>query len=155
MSSGTLAGDARAAIVTGLSARANERVIEAQIESGAHLMSGEWKAFTAIGKSFAKHETVKHSSGEYVRDAVPPIRWRASTPASPVPSPASFIISARSMPTCISTRSASDGRIASSWGRPKMGSRYSLTKTDTLVAEEVLQWSSQGWKASVNFMLHL
>lgn len=70
MSSGTLAGDARAAIVTGLSARANERVIEAQIESGAHLMSGEWKAFTAIGESFAKHETVKHSSGGYVRDAV-------------------------------------------------------------------------------------
>ncbi|RTM07745.1 MAG: IS1595 family transposase, partial [Hyphomicrobiales bacterium] len=67
---GTLAGDARAAVVTGLSARASERVIEAQIESGAHLMSDEWKAFMAVGESFAKHETVKHSSGEYVRDAV-------------------------------------------------------------------------------------
>lgn len=67
---GTLAGDARAAVETGLSARASERVIEAQIESGAHLMSDEWKAFMAIGESFAKHETVKHSSGEYVRDAV-------------------------------------------------------------------------------------
>ena len=33
-------------------------------------MSDEWKAFIAIGESFAKHETVKHSSGEYVRDAV-------------------------------------------------------------------------------------
>ncbi|WP_027038688.1 IS1595 family transposase [Mesorhizobium ciceri] len=67
---GTPAGDARAAVVTGLSARASERVIEAQIESRAHLMSDEWKAFMAIGESFAKHETVKHSSGEYVRDAV-------------------------------------------------------------------------------------
>lgn len=67
---GTPAGDARAALVTGLSVRASERVIEAQIESGAHLMSDEWKAFMAIGESFAKHETVKHSSGEYVRDAV-------------------------------------------------------------------------------------
>lgn len=27
-------------------------------------------AFMAIGESFAGHETVKHSSGEYVRDAV-------------------------------------------------------------------------------------
>lgn len=33
-------------------------------------MSDEWKAFMAIGESFAKHETVKHSSGEYVRDSV-------------------------------------------------------------------------------------
>lgn len=68
--SGTPAGDARAAVVTDLSARASERVIEAQIESGAHLMSDEWKAFMAIGESFAKHDTVKHSSREYVRDAV-------------------------------------------------------------------------------------
>lgn len=124
---GTLAGDARAAVVTGLSARASERVIEAQIELGAHLMSDEWKAFMAIGESFAKHETVKHSSGEYVRDAVHVIRWRASTPASAVPSPASFIISARSMPTCISTRSASDGRSASSqetsFAKPGMAGR--------------------------------
>lgn len=67
---GTAAGDARAAVVTGLSVRASERVIEAQVESGAHLMSDEWKAFMAIGESFAKHETVKHSGGEYVRDAV-------------------------------------------------------------------------------------
>lgn len=67
-------GDARAAVVTGLSARASERVIEAQIESRAHLMSDEWKAFMAIGESFAKHETVKHSNAEYVRDAVHVIR---------------------------------------------------------------------------------
>lgn len=54
---GTPAGDARAAVVTDLSARASERVIEAQIELGAHLMSDEWEAFMAIGESFAKDET--------------------------------------------------------------------------------------------------
>ncbi|QPC95457.1 IS1595 family transposase [Mesorhizobium sp. INR15] len=45
---GTLAGDARAAVVTGLSLRAAE----------------------AIGEGFTDHETVNHSSREYVRDAV-------------------------------------------------------------------------------------
>ncbi len=33
-------------------------------------MSDEAKAFVAIGESFAVHETVNHSSREYVRDAV-------------------------------------------------------------------------------------
>ena len=67
---GTPAGDARAGVVTGLSLRAAERAVETQIEPHAHLMSDEAKAFMAIGESFAKHETVKHSSREYVRDAV-------------------------------------------------------------------------------------
>jgi transposase-like protein len=67
---GTPAGDARAAVVTGLSLRAAERAMETQIEPHAHLMSDEAKAFIAIGESFAKHETVKHSSHEYVRDTV-------------------------------------------------------------------------------------
>ncbi|GLR23534.1 hypothetical protein GCM10007920_33250 [Ciceribacter naphthalenivorans] len=67
---GTPAGDARAAVVTGLSLRAAERAIEAQIDPDARLMSDEAKAFMAIGESFADHETVNHSSREYVRDAV-------------------------------------------------------------------------------------
>ncbi|MER8542269.1 IS1595 family transposase [Mesorhizobium sp. M1334] len=67
---GTPAGDARAAVVTGLSLRAAERAVETQIEPHARLMSDEAKAFTAIGESFASHETVKHSSHEYVRDTV-------------------------------------------------------------------------------------
>lgn len=67
---GIPAGDARATVVADLSSRASERVIEAQIELISHLMSDEWKAFMSIGESFAEHETVKHSSGEYVRDAV-------------------------------------------------------------------------------------
>ncbi|RAZ93064.1 IS1595 family transposase [Mesorhizobium hawassense] len=67
---GTAAGDARAAVVMGLSLRAAERIIETQIEPHARLMSDEAKAFMAIGESFAEHETVKHSSCEYVRGAV-------------------------------------------------------------------------------------
>lgn len=67
---GAPAGDARAAVVTGLSFRGAERVVETQITPNARLMSDEAKAFMAVGESFAEHETVKHSSGEYVRDAV-------------------------------------------------------------------------------------
>lgn len=67
---GVLAGDARAAVVTGLSFRGAERVIETQITPDARLMSDEAKALMVIGESFAEHETVKHSSGEYVRDAI-------------------------------------------------------------------------------------
>jgi transposase-like protein len=67
---GTPAGDARAAVVTGLSLQAAERAIETQVDPHAHLMSDEAKAFMAIGESFAGHETVNHSCREYVRDAV-------------------------------------------------------------------------------------
>jgi transposase-like protein len=67
---GTPAGDARAAVVTGLSLRAAERALETQVEPNAHLMSDEAKAFMAAGESFAGHETVNHSNHEYVRDAV-------------------------------------------------------------------------------------
>ena len=64
---GTRAGDARAAVVSGLSCFDNELIVEYQIPPEATLISDEWKAFMAIGKSFAQHESVHHSSGEYVR----------------------------------------------------------------------------------------
>lgn len=67
---GSTAGDARATVVTGLSLRAAVGAIATQVELHAHLMSDEAKAFMAIGESFAVHETVNHSSREYVRDAV-------------------------------------------------------------------------------------
>lgn len=67
---GSGAGDARASVVTGLSLRAAVGAIAPQVELSAHLMSDEAKAFVAIGESFAAHETVNHSSREYVRDAV-------------------------------------------------------------------------------------
>ncbi|WP_095204766.1 IS1595 family transposase [Mesorhizobium carmichaelinearum] len=67
---GTLAGDARAAVVTDLSLRAAERAVETQVSPEARLMSDEAKAFMAMGEGFTDHETVNHSSREYVRDAV-------------------------------------------------------------------------------------
>ncbi|ACM29264.1 IS1595 family transposase [Rhizobium rhizogenes] len=67
---GSPAGDARAAVVTGLSLRAAVGVIAPQVELHAHLMSDEANAFVAIGESFAVHETVNHSSREYVRNTV-------------------------------------------------------------------------------------
>jgi hypothetical protein len=67
---GTLAGDARAAVVDDLSANEAERVLENEVEPEAHLMSDEWKAFLAVGQGFAAHDTVRHSDGEYVRGAV-------------------------------------------------------------------------------------
>lgn len=67
---GSAAGDARAAVVTGLSKRAAERVVETQVAPQARLMSDEAKSFMATGESFATHETVNHSAGEYVRDTV-------------------------------------------------------------------------------------
>jgi transposase-like protein len=67
---GSTAGDARAAVVTGLSLRTAVGAIATQVELHAHLMSDEAKPFMAIGESFAAHETVNQSSREYVRDAV-------------------------------------------------------------------------------------
>jgi hypothetical protein len=67
---GSAAGDARAAVVTGLSLRAALGAIAPQVELQAHLMSDEAKAFMAIGESFATQETVNHTSHEYVRDTV-------------------------------------------------------------------------------------
>ncbi len=75
-------------------------------------MSDEAKAFMASGESFAKHEAVKHSSREYVRDAVH-VNSVEGFNSRVAQLPASFITSARSMPTCISTRSASAGPSAS------------------------------------------
>lgn len=67
---GTPAGDARAAVVTGLSLRAAARAAGTQIEPRACLMSDAATAFIALGENYASHDTVKHSSREYVGDAV-------------------------------------------------------------------------------------
>ncbi len=56
--------------MTGLSLRAAARAAEAQIDPDAYLMSDEATAFIALGENYARHDTVKHSSREYVRDAV-------------------------------------------------------------------------------------
>jgi transposase-like protein len=67
---GAPAGDARASVVANLSVFEAERVLEKEVEPDAHLMSDEWKAFVAVGQSFAAHDTVQHSRCEYVRGDV-------------------------------------------------------------------------------------
>ncbi|MBP1875955.1 hypothetical protein LPJGGPFB_05278 [Ensifer adhaerens] len=61
---------ARATVVTGLSLPAAARTAEVQIDPDAYLMSDEATAFMALGENYARHDTVKHSSREHVRDAV-------------------------------------------------------------------------------------
>ncbi len=67
---GAPAGDARAAVVDDLSVAETERILEKEVEPEAHLMSDEWTAFIAAGQGFAAHDTVRHSTREYVRGSV-------------------------------------------------------------------------------------
>ncbi len=67
---GAPAGAARAAVVDDLSTFEAEQVLETEVEPEARLMSDEWKAFIAMGRQFAVHDTVRHSTREYVRGAV-------------------------------------------------------------------------------------
>ncbi|AXA44666.1 ISXO2-like transposase domain family protein (plasmid) [Rhizobium leguminosarum] len=106
---GSAAGDARAAVVTGLSLRVAVGAIATQVGLHAHLISDEAKAFMAIGESFAAHETVNHSSREYVRDAVHVNSDDGFNARSAEPSQVFFITSARNLPTYISMKSASAG----------------------------------------------
>ena len=67
---GAAAGDARAHVVADLSERETYRVLSETVDTGAHLMSDQWKAFVSIGEAFAAHDTVRHSSREYARGPV-------------------------------------------------------------------------------------
>ena len=67
---GGAAGDARAHVVADLSERETYRVLSETVDTGAHLMSDQWKAFVSIGEAFAAHDTVRHSSREYARGPV-------------------------------------------------------------------------------------
>jgi transposase-like protein len=67
---GAAAGDARAAVVDDLSFAEAERILEKEVETEAHLMSDEWTAFITAGQGFTAHDTVRHSTREYVRGSV-------------------------------------------------------------------------------------
>jgi hypothetical protein len=64
------AGDARARVVADLSEREARRVLSANVDAAAHLLSDEWKAFVSIGEACAAHDTVRHSDREYARGFV-------------------------------------------------------------------------------------
>jgi hypothetical protein len=53
---GAAAGDARAQVVADLSERETYRVLSETVDTGAHLMSDQWKAFVSIGEAFAAHD---------------------------------------------------------------------------------------------------
>jgi hypothetical protein len=83
-------------------------VIEKEPELRAHLIGDKWKALVGVSQNFAAHETVQLAHRQYVRGPVHAnsagsfnlrVRW-----------PVSFITSARSMPTSISTKPALAGR---------------------------------------------
>jgi hypothetical protein len=67
---GEPAGEVGAAIMADRSAIEAEHVLENEVEPKAHIMSDEAKAFIAVGKGFAAHDTVCHSKQEYVRGPV-------------------------------------------------------------------------------------
>ena len=76
-------------------------------------MSDEWKAFVAVGQSFAAHETIQHGRREYVRGPVHANSVEGFNCGCSARWPASFITSAPSMPTSISTKSVLAGHNAS------------------------------------------
>lgn len=67
---GGAAGEARAQVVADLSEGEAHRVLSANVDVTAHLMSDEWKSFVSIGEAFAAHDTVRHSDQEYARGIV-------------------------------------------------------------------------------------
>jgi hypothetical protein len=40
------------------------------VDTAAHLMSDQWKAFVSIDEAFAAHDTVRHSNREYARGPI-------------------------------------------------------------------------------------
>lgn len=53
-----------------LSKRETYRVLSETVDTAAHLMSDQWKAFVSIGEAFAAHDTVCHPNREYARGSV-------------------------------------------------------------------------------------
>lgn len=67
---GTMAGEARAKIVSNLSESEATLVLEEHVDDNAHLMTDEWKSFKAAGQAFVAHDAVRHSIREYARGIV-------------------------------------------------------------------------------------
>ena len=63
-------GRVRAYHVPTVNAETLKPILEAQIAKSARLMTDSAGLYTKIGESFASHETVDHSIGEYARDDV-------------------------------------------------------------------------------------
>jgi transposase-like protein len=60
-------GKVRSFHVKAVTAKTLKPILLSQIAKDAHLMTDEASMYTAVGKEFASHNVVTHSSGEYVR----------------------------------------------------------------------------------------
>lgn len=60
-------GNVRSFHVKAVTAKTLKPILLSQIAKDAHLMTDEASMYTAVGKEFASHNVVTHSSGEYVR----------------------------------------------------------------------------------------
>lgn len=60
-------GSVRSFHIPNVTSKTLKPILTAQIAKDARLMTDEWRAYKSIGKEFAKHDTVMHSRGEYVR----------------------------------------------------------------------------------------
>lgn len=60
-------GKVRSTHVQHVTADTLRPIMEEQLHASTHLMTDEATVYKPLGKGFAKHESVKHSIGEYVR----------------------------------------------------------------------------------------
>ncbi len=60
-------GDARSQVITAINQKEMPAPLAANVDSSATLMTDTQSAYTEAAKQFAKHETVDHTKGEYVR----------------------------------------------------------------------------------------
>jgi len=60
-------GNVRSFHVQAVTAKTLKPILLAQIAKDAHLMTDEASMYTKVGKEFASHSVVNHSSGEYAR----------------------------------------------------------------------------------------
>ncbi len=63
-------GEVRSFHVTNVNSKTLKPILTAQIEQNSRLMTDELGVYKGIGKSFAKHEHVRHNRKEYVRGHV-------------------------------------------------------------------------------------
>ena len=60
-------GKVRSFHIQAVTAKTLRPILLSQIAKDAHLMTDEASMYTLVGKEFASHNVVTHSSGEYVR----------------------------------------------------------------------------------------
>ena len=60
-------GSVRSMNVPDVTAKTLRAALVAQIDKRSYLMTDAWPGYKAVGREFAKHESVSHETGEYVR----------------------------------------------------------------------------------------